>query len=134
MSKKLRKWLYRSLDGSLRPRIKKRLESALARSPELRAEQARIITQRHDIAGSAARSFEPFFAERVWNRIQAEKQPVDSFYDSLKAVFRRFAVAGAIVVILLLSYNLGKKNSLTSDEIFYTADATFENLLQLPLL
>lgn len=134
MSKNLRKWLYRSLDGPLRPRIKKRLESALSRSPELRAEKKQIIAQRQEIAGSAVHSFEPLFAERVWSRIQSKKQPDESFYESLKVVFRRFAVAGAIIVILLLSYNLGKKNSLASDEIFYTADVTFENLLQLPLL
>jgi len=134
LSKKIRKWLYRSLDGTLRPRVKKRLETALARSPGLRAERKQILAEREEIAYGAARSFEPLFAERVWNRIQSQDQPTEPFYESLKIVFRRFAVAGAIVVILLLSYNLGKKNSLHSDEIFYTADVTVENLLQLPLL
>lgn len=134
MSKKIKRWLYRSLDGSLRPRAKKRLDAALARSPELRTERQRILSQRRDISGMAASSFEPLFAERVMSRIRTMNQNTDPFYEALRSVFRKFAVAGTILVILLLSYNLVKDNSFNSEEIFFTADTTFENMLRLPLL
>ncbi len=134
MSKRIKRWLYHSLDHDLRPRVKKRLDAALARSPELRAERQRILSQRRSIAGIAPASFEPLFAERVISRIQTMDQNIDPFYEALKSAFRKFAFAGAILVILLLSYNLVKENSLNSEEIFFTADTTFENMLRLPLL
>ena len=134
MSKRIKRWLYRSLDHDLRPRVKKKLDAALARSPVLRAERERILAQRRNIAGVAATSFGPLFAERVMSRIRRMDQSVDPFYEALKSAFRKFAVAGTILVILLLSYNLVKENSFNSEEIFFTADTTFENMLRLPLL
>lgn len=135
MNKKILKLLYRSFDDKLGKKEQERLANALEKSQDLSSEKKQIEAQRRAIAESADLSFKPFFAERVINRIGSLKQKngLETFYEQLKAVFRRIILAGAIVLIVLLTYNLGKGDSLSLDEVFYTSDLTFEEILDLPL-
>lgn len=127
--------LYRSFDEDLKEEEQKLLEEALKNSEALRKESAQIAAQRQDVSESAAQSFRPGFAERVMGRIDAlgEKNALEIFYETLKAAFRRLALVGAIVLIILISFNLVTEDSLSSEEVLYAPEVTFEEILDLPL-
>jgi hypothetical protein len=135
MNKKILKLLYRSFDDELKDKEKKQLAEALQRSEALRREKESIISQRKAIFESSERSFKPFFAERVISNIQSAKgaNGFIAFYESLKLLFRRLVIVGAVVLIVLISFNLAKDDSLSMEEVFYTSDVTFEKILDLPL-
>jgi len=135
-NKKILELLYRSFDDNLKEKEQKQLAEALENSKELRKEKELIAAQRQFISDSAAQSFKPFFADRVMNRIKRiseKKNTLETFYDTFKAVFQRFAIAGAVIMLALIIYNLGIGDSLSVEEIFYASDFTFEEILQLPL-
>ena len=112
------------------------MAKALDNSEELRKEKEQIEAQRRAISNSAAQSFKPFFAERMISRIQAlgEKENIlETFYETLKTAFWRFATTGAVIMIALISINLVIGESLSMDKAFYVSELTFEEILQLPL-
>jgi len=135
MNKKILELLYLSFDSNLDEKEQKQLTEALKNSEELRKEKEQILDQRRTVSDSAERSFKPFFAERVMNRIDSisEKNGLEIFYETLKSVFRRFAIVSAVIMIVLISYNLATRDSLSSEEIFYASDVTFEEILDLSL-
>jgi anti-sigma factor RsiW len=136
MDRKILKLLYRSFDDELTEKERARLEKAVKESDDLRKEKDRILAQREALAESAAPSFSPLFPERVMCRIESldqKKNGFESFYETLLVVFRRFAIVGAAILLLLLIYNLQSGDILSSDEIYYASDLTFEEILDLPL-
>ena len=48
-------------------------------------------------------------------------------------MFRRFAIAGAVILIALIIYNLRIGENISSEEIFYASDVTIEEIQELPL-
>jgi hypothetical protein len=136
MNKKTLKLLYQSFDEDLDEKEQKLLEEALKKSEELRREKEQILAQRQAVSQSAVRSFRPFFAEGVMRRIntlEKKENALENFYDSLKAMFWRFATIGAVGLIALIIYNLIAGNSLPLEEAFFISDLTFEEILQMPL-
>jgi hypothetical protein len=136
MDKKILKLLYRSFDDELNEKEREQLENALKESKELQKENERIHAQRQALSESTPASFKPFFAERVMNRIESpgkKKNGIESFYESLWMMFRRFAIVGAALLLLLLIYNLQSGDILSTDEILFASDFTFEEILNLPL-
>ena len=134
-NKKILELLYRSFDRTLSEKQQKRLDEALKNSEELRREKNRAIKLRKSASDIAKLSFNPFFAERVLSRIETvqSKNGLEAFYQSLKVVFRRVAVVGAVVMLVLLLYNFQIGDSLNSDEILYISDATVEEILDYSL-
>ena len=95
-----------------------------------------MIAQRQVVADSASQSFGPFFAERVMNRIDGlgeKKNGWEAFYESFMAAFRRVAIVSAAVLVLLISYNVIRSDIVPEDELFFVADTTMEEILDLPL-
>jgi hypothetical protein len=136
MDKKILKLLYRSFDDELTPKETERLELELKESEELRREKHKILAQRQALAESSAPSFKPHFAERVMTRVEVlgeKKNGFESFYESLFLMFRRFAIVGAALLLLLLIYNLQSGDIFSSEEILFASDYTFEEILDLPL-
>ena len=136
MDKKILNLLYRSLDGELNETEMQQVREALRQSEELRREKERILAQRRAIAESPKPSFKPFFAERIMNRIESmgeKKNGQEAFYETLLVMFRRFALAGAAILIILLLVNLSTGDALSTDEIFYTSDVAIEEIADLPL-
>jgi hypothetical protein len=134
--KKVLKLLYRSLDSDLKDTDQKKLDEALKKSEELRKEKERVLEQRRVVADSAGQSFGPFFAERVMNRIDRlgeKKNGLEAFYESFMAAFRKVAIVSAAVLVLLISYNVVKSDIVPEDELFFIADTTMEEILDLPL-
>jgi hypothetical protein len=128
--------LFRSLDGDLKDKDRKKLDEALEKSEELRKEKERALERRRTVTDSADRSFGPFFAERVMNRIDRLGQKTngwEAFYESFMAAFRKVAIVSAAVLVLLISYNVIKSDIVPEDELFYMADTTIEEILDLPL-
>jgi anti-sigma factor RsiW len=131
MDQKILDLLYRSFDGQLLPEEQQRLEEALASSKQLRDEKERIVALRKTISGNAAQSFEPFFAERVMQRITAEMEQkletVEDFFNSLLWSFRRVALTGAIAVLLLFANNLLRADDLSLDSLLAMPQLTIED-------
>jgi len=135
-NKKILKLLYRSLDGDLNEKDRLRLDEALEKSEELRKERKKAMAQRQVVAASTGRSFGPFFAERVMNRIEIsrpKKNGLEVFYGSFMSAFRKVAIVSAVVLVLLVSYNAIKSDIVPEDELFFMADTTMEEILDLPL-
>lgn len=136
MDKKILKLLYRSFDDDLDEKEQEQLEKALEESTEVQKEWEQIAAQRRALAKSTPFSFEPLFAERVMSRIETigkKKNGVESFYETLLVMFRRFAIVGAAILLILLIYNLQSGDILSSEEILFASDFTFEEILNLPL-
>jgi len=136
IDKKVLKLLYRSLDGDLKDKHQKKLDETLKKSEELRKEKEKVLAQRQAVTDSASQSFSPFFAERVMSKIDGlgeKKNGLEAFYESFMAAFRKVAVVSAAVLVLLVSYNLVKSDIVPEDELFFVADTTMEEILDLPL-
>ena len=133
-NKKILKLLYRSFDDRLKKKEQKILAQALENSPGLRQEKEQIQAQRQAVAKTAAQSFKPFFVQRVMEQINALEGKTNGldwqmFYESLSAVFRKVAVAGAALSIILFVYNLGIGESLTLEEALTLSDLTLQEIL-----
>ena len=134
--RKVLELLYRSLDNQLKGKDQKKLDEALEKSEELQREKEEVLTQRRVVADSAGQSFGPFFAERVMTRIEGlsqKKNGLEAFYESFIAAFRAVAIVSAAVLVLLISYNVIKSDIVPEDELFFVADTTMEEILDLPL-
>ena len=119
--------LYRSFDAPLTPEEQKRLKNALVGSKALRQEKKRIESIRKSVAHSAAHSFKPFFADRVMQRIEKSRQEQtesDPFFESLIAVFRPVAMGAAVLMIVLLTFNMIKSDRLSLAGAFAEPEVT----------
>jgi hypothetical protein len=133
-NKKMLKLLYRSFDDRLEEKEQQILIQALEDSPELRREKEQIEAQRKALATTAAQSFEPLFVERVMEQVNAlggktNGLGMQMFYESLVSVFRRFAVAGAVISVLLFIYNQGIGDILSLEEALTMSDTTLRAIL-----
>ena len=133
-NKKMLKLLYRSFDDRLKEKERQILIQALEDSPGLRREKERIEAQRKAVANTAAQSFKPFFVERVMEQVNALGGKTNGlgrqmFYESLVSVFRRFAVAGAVISVLLFIYNQGIGDILSLEEALTMSDITLRAIL-----
>lgn len=137
MDKKILKLLLRSFDASLAEKEQRVLDEALENSEELRREKERIRSQRKAVAGSASPSFDPHFPERVMRKISClgskKRNGLEFFYETFKLTFQRLAVASALVLLLLVSYNLIKGDILPQDEVIFASDAVVAEILDVPL-
>jgi anti-sigma factor RsiW len=134
-TKKISELLYLSFDGQLSQDEQQRLEEALVRSPQLRRERERIVALRHTIATSGARSFRPFFAERVMHAITTArevKNGLERFSESLQLAFRRVALAGVAAILLLLAYNFVTSGDLSIAGAFGMSQETLVEVLESP--
>jgi hypothetical protein len=136
MNTKTLRLLYRSFEDRLSEKEQAILEGALERSPELRLEKDRIRQQREMLSQGAAHTFGPGFADRVLGRLEAPAAGTngwEQFYSTLLTLFRRFAIAGALALLLLLTYNLQLGDKLSAEEVFFASEAAHEELRRLPL-
>jgi hypothetical protein len=136
MDKKILKLLYRSLDSSLKKGEAARLGRALAGSAELRRLESDLRAMRRALVEGSVRSFRPGFAGRAIERFRSSAELEDrsaSLAGAYAAVFKRVAVAGLIVLAVLVSYNLASGDLLPRDAIFYASNLTVGKLLSVPI-
>lgn len=127
--------LYRSFDEDLSTKKKIQLENSLKKSEALRMEKNQIQHMRETLAGFEELSFSPFFVKRVVSRLKTSrpKNGLESLYLSMKSIFRPIAVAGTVLLLALLLYNIRLGDSLNSDEVLYASNATIQEILDIPL-
>jgi anti-sigma factor RsiW len=129
MNPRLRDLLYRSFDGTLSDEERRQLDAALDRSPALREEYGQIVTMRRMIARSATRSFGPWFAMRVMQRIAEAAPGADLFFETLFRTFRRVALAASIAAIALAAYNLSQSDTVSLAATFGFSEPALEQML-----
>lgn len=132
MKNKIIDMLYRSFDAPLSDAERRELEEALRASPELRAEKTRIEVMRRGLASMASRSFEPGFSERVMARIGVEisgETAAERFFESLSYLFRRVALAGAIVIVALVVINLKSAENMTVESALGRTEISMVDLM-----
>lgn len=132
--KKMLRLIYRSFDDRLKEKEQKKLAQALEHSPKLQRENKQIEVQRKVVANTAVQSFKPFFVERVMAQVNAlggktSGLDLQMFYESLLSVFRRFALAGALISILLFLLNQGMGDILSLEEALTLSDLTLREIL-----
>lgn len=118
MKEKLLKLLYKSFEVKLTGEEQRHLENALESFQFLQEEKRNIEQLRHTISNSGKNSFSPFFAEKIMQRIEnpiEANSPIDDFLTSLLWSFRRVAIAGGVVVLLLLINNFITNDSVSVD-------------------
>ncbi len=107
--------------GELSPVETEQLQDLLARSPEASAELERLKRLENLVAGTGSESFAPFFANRVMQRLNAEKADrALSLADSLAWLFYRTTSAALIVAVVLFAFSVVNRGE-TSQSLFETA-------------
>jgi anti-sigma factor RsiW len=135
MKEKARELLYRSFDDELTPEEQKELQAALAGDTQLQREKERLADLRDALSKGAARSFRPFFAERVMHAIttaEKAKNGVELFFESLQFAFRRVALVGATAILLLLAYHFVKSGDVSVAAVLGMSQETLEDVLESP--
>ncbi|HDL18621.1 MAG TPA: hypothetical protein ENH29_06170 [Bacteroidetes bacterium] len=130
MNDKMLKMLHRSFDEPLTPAEKQYLEDALKQHRELREEKERIGALREKVAHSGSQAFKPFFAERVMQRISRSEYAVsgqETFWDSLVAMFRPIAIGAAIILVVIMTYNIKKSDHFSLAAAFASQELTLED-------
>jgi hypothetical protein len=111
---KSKQLLYKSFDSPLSDKEKESLDSELNISVSLKEEQEYLSKLRGAIKQNAEVSFEPFFEERLMNKlnrtIKTEKYS-DLVSSSLFSSFGKIAITAIIILIVLISYNLNNGNN-----------------------
>ncbi|MCY4545898.1 MAG: hypothetical protein OXD39_11730 [Gemmatimonadetes bacterium] len=115
--------LYRSLDTSLTPGERSRLDAALQRDQGLREEYERLMHLRGLVEGRESPAFQAGFTDRVMERLATESaagpasnstaEATHDFQIALSLMFRRMAVAASIAAMLLMTYNLATTGSVS---------------------
>jgi hypothetical protein len=118
MKKNLLKLLYRSFDDQLSLEEQAKLKDALSSSEEMRREK-----------------FAPFFADRVMQKIRDQKetsdQRVDDFLISLILSFRKIALTGAVIALLLLTTNFISGGGVSVDTALALQQMSIEDIWSL---
>lgn len=127
MNDQLHALLIRSFDGSLDEKEQVQLEQALL-EPEIRVERDRIVLLRTKIKETAASAFEPFFVQRLLERLASAHE---EFRRWLLWDYRRVAVVGVVIMLLLASYNMSKRDSVSIAAAFAQPKYTLEQVLRL---
>ena len=98
--------LLRSFDAELNASDSRSLHGALERSAELKAEQKRLLALRENCSLCRADCLAPQFSDLVMQsiRLRGADGP-NALVAALLAAFRPLALASAIVIALLASFN-----------------------------
>lgn len=132
MNKKILKLLYKSFDADLSEKEKSLLENALNTSELLREEKLKIEKMRKTVSDSVEKSFSPFFAERVMQKIEEPKSnlndTIDEYFNSLVLSFRRVALAGSVVVLVLLINNFITGGGISLDTALSLQQVSIEDV------
>lgn len=127
--------LYRSFDGDLSSSEQRLLDNALKESEELRKEKERILKMREQLKDSGSVSFRSNFADRVIHLLDElpKRNGLENLYQTMISIFRRMAIATAVVMLMLLIYNIRIGDSLSEEDMFYASDTTVQEIMDLPL-
>ncbi|WP_457653366.1 anti-sigma factor family protein [Rhodocaloribacter sp.] len=103
--------MLRRLEGRMTPEEARRWERRVAASPELRAraDEWRALQSllRTTVRESSEEALRPFFADRLMRRLRPPAAArAEAFAASLTAFFRPVALAGLLIIAMLVGYNV----------------------------
>lgn len=138
MNKKVLDLLYRSFDEELSAAERKYLNEMLHKSKKLYSEQQKIKLIRDSIAESAEQSFSPTFSEQVMARLRMKKHKqtngMEDFLDSLWWAFKRVALAGSFITLLLIGLSVIQKGKISIDSLLALPQVNLEETFELTVL
>ncbi|MDZ7723335.1 MAG: hypothetical protein U5R06_11160 [candidate division KSB1 bacterium] len=111
MRYKWRRLLLRSLEGTLSDRKQRRLDAALENHPQLKADRAMLEQTQQWFDKAPEFSFQPFFAQRVTQRIYKAVQDPPDLFVLIYSKFKRLAIAASLIIALLISINIMQNHS-----------------------
>ena len=122
--------LKRYLNGDLTEAQAADCKRLLENSEDMRHE-FEALKSLHNIITDSTESFDPFFATRVMARIQPASSRSTEFAVSLNRLFKKFAIAAAVMIIGFTSYNIvteweHRQNSTPLEMALALPPATFE--------
>lgn len=132
--------LLRFLTGELPSDEARRVRDRLEDEPNLATQLEQLQALQHALKASAARSFEPGFAQRVAQRItprttrESAAAPFDALYESLVGLFARVAIAavffiGALGVTNAIQYQEIGATTSTIEAVFGLPDVTLDQAM-----
>ena len=123
--------LYRSFDEELKPEKQAQLFKALSESSSLRAEKKRVQEMRDIISGSAVKSFKPFFAKRVMQRIQSTAETrfnlINSFGDLLK-IFKPILITASTTIVVMVAFSVWTSGEFSVESVLGIPGFTIDNI------
>ena len=133
--------LLKSLDEHLTEAEELQLQEALAASEELQKEKEKLLKMRTMLSNQqAAYDFKPFFADKVMEKINAEKAPTSKaktnqseidFISALLLSFQRLAVPSFALICVMLVYVYLTADTLSVQAIMGISDVSPEDLMLL---
>lgn len=129
MNKKIEKLIYKSLDGALSKNEADILEKELQESVNLRNEYKLIKETRKMVSENAVFSFEPFFEERVLQKMnEPEAKETNGIFEInlIPLTFRKIALAALIVLAILITYNLNSGNNYSIENLLGISHTNIE--------
>jgi hypothetical protein len=136
MNERILELLYRSYDDDLTAEEQRELRDALAASGALRLEKDRVEALRRMVSESGVVGFTPFFAERVMRRLAGLGEGRNGMWtlqEWLSRVFRRVAIAGAVLAAGLLILNLVQADGVSLAAVFGISEVSIDEILDLPV-
>ncbi|MFH1195212.1 MAG: hypothetical protein V1720_05840 [bacterium] len=130
--KNLEKLIFKSLDGVLTEKESAALEYELKNSSEAKKLFAELRSLRKGIENLPELTFKPFFEERVIAKLNIDNSKSESFPNFPEALglsFRKFAIAAALILALLITYNLNNGNSYSIENLLGTYKTPLEYVL-----
>ena len=123
-----RKLMLKALEDDLSSDERDRLKTLFDASPELRDEYDELLHTQKWVAYARYDSFKPYFAERVLQRLQGDRDSIfsDDFYISLVHNFYRLAFTVLVIIMLIGSYNIFSADNTS------TKQPVIESVIALP--
>jgi hypothetical protein len=127
--KKFEKLVYKYLDGTLSVKESKMLKFNLEYSPDHRECYSKILELREAVSRSANDSLKPFFENRVLENISVKTFSsinLISLADSLTIYFRKIVLTAAIMLAILVTYNLTNGNKYSIENLLGISKTNYE--------
>jgi hypothetical protein len=122
--------LYKSLDKTLSAKEEAYLQKAFSKFDGLENEISELLILRQRL-GKSSSGFRPFFSDRVISRVKQQRRQIAKqyFFDSLTTRFYRVAVAAAVAILVLISFNVLKTQNSSASETVVSSSRDLDEVL-----
>jgi hypothetical protein len=128
-NKRIEKLIYKNLDGTLSNKELEILKHEWDISEPVREEYQQILELRDKINESGIRKFKPLFEERLLDKLSSGKQlktVSTGWIGSLGVSFRQITLTAAIILALLITYNMKNGNYYSIQNLFGDSNNNLE--------
>lgn len=128
MNKKLEKLLYKELDGTLNSVEQLKLDKALKSDAAFQAERKELLNLREMVASCKEPEFKPFFETRLMQKLNNSASEFgfqELFIETLASQFRKILVPAMVIILVIVSYNLGTADVISFDSVFGIPDINY---------